>query len=493
LGLSSLAFYAAWDARYLLLLLGSILGNYSSGYFIGKKRTSEGSREASLALWGAITANLALLAYFKYATFFVVSANDIFSASYSVPDIVLPLGISFFTFTQIAFLVDVYRGKVHEYSFPHYVLFVTYFPHLIAGPVLHHKQMMPQFADPKTYRVNLRHVAVGATIFLLGLSKKVLIADYFSQYASPIFEAVRADQEPKFFEAWLGALTYTLQLYFDFSGYCDMAIGASLLFNVRLPLNFNSPYKATSIIDFWRRWHMTLSAFLRDYLYFPLGGNRKGPVRRYVNLLTTMLIGGLWHGAGWTFVAWGGLHGLYLVINHGWRSLAERMNWKSEGRLGGFAGGILTFLSVVVGWVFFRADSFKSAWTLLAGMSGLNGFSLPQALEAKVGPFAVYLSHFHLSFDGLLTLTGGAGIPFLTVPLAFALVWLFPNIPQMFAAYRPTWDQLADSRNEFSAPTGSWTTWRPSIAWAVLVGLLFAASLFYMASNRTSEFIYFQF
>jgi D-alanyl-lipoteichoic acid acyltransferase DltB (MBOAT superfamily) len=293
-----LVFYGVWDVRYVPLLLVSIVGNYTAGYFIGRKRSAARLHAARGLLWVAITANLALLGYFKYAGFFVATTDRVFGGGLSVPEIVLPLGISFFTFTQIAFLVDVFRGKVEEYSFPHYLLFVSYFPHLIAGPVLHHKQMMPQFSEPKTYRINPEHLAVGVSIFLLGLAKKVILADHYAQYVTPVFNAVHVGQVPMFFDAWLGALTYTLQIYFDFSGYCDMAIGASLLFNVRLPMNFNSPYQATSIIDFWRRWHMTLSAFLRDYLYIRLGGNRHGQARRHINLMATMLIGGLWHGAG---------------------------------------------------------------------------------------------------------------------------------------------------------------------------------------------------
>jgi len=293
-----------------------------------------------------------------------------------------------------------------------------------------------------------------------------------------------------FFDAWLGALTYTLQLYFDFSGYCDMAIGASLLFNVRLPLNFNSPYQATSIIDFWKRWHMTLSTFLRDYLYIPLGGNRHGQTRRHVNLMTTMLIGGLWHGAGWTYVAWGGLHGIYLVINHLWRDLAARAGWKTDGVPGRASGAVLTFFCVVVAWVFFRSDNFKSAQVMLAGMAGLNGLSLPVGLESGFGRLASHLSIFHVEFGGLSPLVGDAGVPLLSVPLGFALVWCFPNIAQIFARYRPAWDQLATSGVPESPAR---VKWGPSRGWAVAIGVLFGISLLYMASNRTSEFIYFQF
>jgi D-alanyl-lipoteichoic acid acyltransferase DltB (MBOAT superfamily) len=262
-------------------------------------------------LASAIAVNLILLGYFKYANFFADNLNHFAGTALPIGQVILPLGISFFTFTQIAFLVDTYQGKVKEFNFVHYTLFVTYFPHLIAGPVLHHKEMMPQFAKRNVCHLNWDNVAVGLSIFVLGLAKKVLIADSLAEFATPIFSAVAAGGQPMLFEAWIGALAYTLQLYFDFSAYSDMAIGISLMFNVRLPMNFNSPYKATSIIDFWRRWHMTLSRFLRDYLYIPLGGSRNGKAQRYLNLMITMLLGGLWHGAGWTFVIWGGLHGFY--------------------------------------------------------------------------------------------------------------------------------------------------------------------------------------
>ena len=368
LGFSSLVFYGAWDSGFVLLLITSICFNYSSGYLIGHRVSLRQQTLAKSTLAFAIIANLLLLGYFKYSNFFIDSANQFLGAQIGTLDIILPLGISFFTFTQIAYLVDVYRCIAREYKFIHYLLFVTYFPHLIAGPIIHHKQMIPQFGHSETFKINLDNVAVGLSIFILGLAKKVLIADNIAVYATPVFTSADAGHTIMFFEAWTGALAYTLQLDFDFSAYCDMAIGLSLMLNVRLPMNFNSPYKATNIIDFWRRWHMTLSAFLRDYLYIPLGGNRKGSTRRYLNLIATMLLGGLWHGAGWTFVLWGGLHGLYLIINHGWREMKSRMGWNDGGQFAKLSSLLLTFLAVVVAWVFFRAETFTGAWHILAGM-----------------------------------------------------------------------------------------------------------------------------
>ena len=425
LALASLFFYGYWNPAYVGLLLGSIVCNYAFGLWIAKIRIgeqgpgSEGQKKRKKRLLiAAIAANLLLLAYYKYANFFVGSVNSMAGTQWSPGGIILPLGISFFTFTQIAFLVDTYHGKVKEYNFIHYLLFVTYFPHLIAGPVLHHKDMMPQFAHASTYRINWDHVATGLLLFTLGLCKKVLWADSLAPFATAIFDGVQHGMEigtlPTIYEAWSGALAYTLQIYFDFSGYTDMALGAALMFGIRLPVNFNSPYKATSIIEFWRRWHITLSTFLRDYLYIPLGGNRKGKLRRYLNLMITMLLGGLWHGAGWTFVIWGALHGAYLTINYLWRGIiGERLlawvpNW-----LGSLAGGALTFIAVVAAWAVFRADNMAHALVILKAMFGIA--ARPISLEAVL--------HSNLL---LLTDMSGRDLLRLLIPGLF-WVWLLPN------------------------------------------------------------------
>lgn len=487
LGLASLTFYAAWDSGFVLLLLTSICFNYGAGYLLGHKDI----RQAKLVLAGAIGLNLALLGYFKYANFFINSTNGLFGFHIPGLDIILPLGISFFTFTQIAFLVDTYRGLAREYNFIHYLLFVTYFPHLIAGPIIHHKQLMPQFARPETYRINIDNIAVGLSIFILGLAKKVLIADQLAGYATPVFSAAAGGSDLMFFEAWAGALAYTLQLYFDFSGYCDMAIGISLMLNIRLPMNFNSPYKATSIIDFWRRWHMTLSTFLRDYLYFPLGGNRKGVLRRYINLMVTMLLGGLWHGAGWTFIIWGGLHGIYLMINHAWREIKGRLGWGDAGVIGRFFAGALTFLAVVVAWVFFRAESFSGAFTLLAGMSGLHGISLPGSFAGHLAFLSVDEARPFVIFNGLFPVTApGTGKVLGMIAVGLAIVWLLPNAREIFYAYKSTWE---DTTSPGPLPRKSMTGlyWKPRAAYAVATGLLFSICVLYL--NNPSEFLYFQF
>jgi len=443
-----------------------------------------------------------LLGYFKYANFFVDNLNQFTGSAWTFAQVILPLGISFFTFTQIAFLVDTYQGKVKEFNFVHYALFVTYFPHLIAGPVLHHAEMMPQFARRAVCHINWDNVAVGLSIFVLGLAKKVLLADSVADFSTPVFSAVQAGGTPMLFEAWVGALAYTLQLYFDFSAYSDMAIGLSLMFNVRLPLNFNSPYKATSIIDFWRCWHMTLSRFLRDYLYIPLGGSRLGTGRRYANLVITMLLGGLWHGAGWTFVIWGALHGFYLLVNHAWRAFKTRLGWADGGRLAALGAGALTFLAVVVGWVFFRADSYSTAVTMLQGMAGMNGVSLPGSLEGQLGP--VLGSHPWLVFEGLGPFSTLRCVAFLS--LGFSTVWLMPNVHQIFLRYRPVCEDgddhqraTASTPDEMSATRApEWLGklhqrlhWHPSPRRAWATGVLFAFAL--MGLTRVSEFLYFQF
>ena len=371
LGAASLFFYGWWSLSALPLLLASIGFNYLAGLWI----TPLAGRSERVRLWrlrGALAVNLGLLAVFKYADFFIGNVNAAAGTAWPLPHLLLPIGISFYTFTQIAFLVDAWAGKVRERSFSHYLLFVTYFPHLIAGPVLHHAQMMPQFADPASYRLDRAKLVLGLATFTVGLGKKLLLADPMGQYADVVFTAAGQGVDLTTLTAWLGALAYAFQIYFDFSGYSDMAIGLSLCLGIRLPINFDSPYQATSLIDFWRRWHISLSTFLRDYLYVPLGGNRHGTARRYLNLVLTMLLGGLWHGASWTFVLWGALHGAGLVLNHLWRA---RFGKRPGSRMGRWAGAGLTFAWVTLAWVVFRAESMEVAGALYRGMAGLNGWS----------------------------------------------------------------------------------------------------------------------
>ena len=361
LALASLAFYSFSNWQFVLLLLGSIAFNYGIGYLLIARQLAPSSRFAVLTT--GVAGDLLVLGIFKYAGFLVANFDALFSTAFTV-NILLPVGISFYTFTQIAFLVDAYRGNVARYALPHYALFVTYFPHLIAGPILHHKDMIPQFERKEAKRADPHLILCGLIIFAIGLFKKTCLADSIQPLVSLAF----GPSSPSFDHAWIGALAYTFQLYFDFSGYSDMAIGISLMFGIFLPLNFDSPYKATSIVDFWRRWHMTLSQFLRDYLYIPLGGNRRGRVLRYVNLMITMLLGGLWHGAAWTFVAWGALHGAYLCINHAWTNYGPKISPRFA-PLADIAGLALTFPAVVIAWIFFRADNIHSALYVLSKMA----------------------------------------------------------------------------------------------------------------------------
>ncbi|HRO57836.1 MAG TPA: MBOAT family O-acyltransferase [Burkholderiaceae bacterium] len=369
LGMASLFFYGYWAPQYVLLLLGSIVVNYLAGVTIGRFRDSGRDRAAHAALLLGLIFNLGLLGWFKYADFLIGTLRTVTGMDLPVLGVLLPIGISFFTFTQIAFLVDTWKKGTREYRFIHYLLFVTYFPHLIAGPVLHHAQMMPQFADPAIYRPQAASIGAGLVMFAIGLFKKIVLADGIAPYADTVFDGVAAGSMATPLEAWIGALAYTLQLYFDFSGYSDMAVGLSMIFGVRLPFNFDSPYRAANISQFWRSWHMTLSAFLRDYLYIAMGGNRRGPNRRIFNLMATMLLGGLWHGAAWTFVVWGGLHGLFLVIHHQWGASATAAARRiMPAPIVTALAWLLTMFAVVVAWVFFRAASFDAAGSVLMSM-----------------------------------------------------------------------------------------------------------------------------
>ena len=476
MALASLFFYGSWDYRYLPLLLCSIAFNFYAGRHISNTPLSR--RKMLLAL--SIGANLILLGYYKYSDFFVASIRNITGMPHESLGVILPIGISFFTFTQIAFLVDTYQGKVNEYKFVHYLLFVTYFPHLVAGPVLHHKEMMPQFADKSTYRLSYENIAVGLSIFILGLAKKVLIADNLAPMANPVFQA---GANPAFLEAWVGSIAYSLQLYFDFSGYSDMAIGLSRLFGVRLPLNFNSPYQATNITEFWRRWHMTLSRFLRDYLYIPLGGNRNGPVARYANLIITMLLGGLWHGAGWTFVIWGGLHGLFLASNHYWHHVRQKIGWSGgQSRFGMYMCRTLTFFVVTVAWVFFRAPDLSTALDVLAGMFGMNGLALPAWSQAKLSWLATL--GINARFEGIRWIDiSSIGPPLLIIAFFIALV--APNTQEIMA---PTQPRLEPVKPRIS---GWKLSWIPSSYWALALSITFFSCVFSL--NRATEFLYFQF
>jgi len=370
---ASLAFYSVWGFAFLPVLLTSILTNYLLGAALITIPSGKLLRKG--VLFAGITFNVSLLGYYKYANFIVDTLNDATGAGLALKEIGLPLALSFVTFQKIAYLVDCYRGFATRYNFINYALFATFFPQLIAGPIVHHREIIPQFEDPTRRRVDWKNIEVGIAVFSLGLAKKLLVADQLAVWANAGFASA---DTLTFADAWCTSLSYTFQLYFDFSGYVDMAIGSALIFNIRLPINFHSPYKSVDIQDFWRRWHITLGAFLRDYIYIPLGGNQRGKARLYVNLFLTFVIGGIWHGAGWMFIIWGALHGAALVIH--------RM-WKGAGlALPSFVAWLVTFNFVNVTWVFFRAENMDSALNILKGMITPFLARVPgKALEALSG------------------------------------------------------------------------------------------------------------
>jgi D-alanyl-lipoteichoic acid acyltransferase DltB (MBOAT superfamily) len=463
LTLASLVFYGWWNPICTLLILASMLVNFSLGRRIGAEVRA--GRPGMGWLTFAVTANLLLLGYCKYANFFVNNANALLGTHWSLGQIVLPLGISFFTFTQIAYLVDVRRGVVCEYDLGDFLLFITFFPHLIAGPIIHHREMMPQFREPKTYRFNWDNLAVGLAVFAVGLFKKTVLADQLGASAGKIFEAGSLAAPMHANDAWIGALSYTFQLYFDFSGYSDMAIGLARMFGIVLPLNFNSPYKAVNISEFWHRWHMTLSRFLRDYLYIPLGGNRRGEFRRHANLMLTMFIGGFWHGAAWTFALWGLFHGACLAVNHLWHSFRKGRARPAllPAWLTAPAAQAFTFLLVVIGWVLFRAPDMHGARHVLGAMFGWGAAvapGTPHLLKSSLWP----------RLAGLL-----------------AFVWLLPNTAEIFCRHQP----YPGTVKAESAAEGRWFHWNMGTVRACLCALMFGLAI--LALSKSGEFLYYNF
>ena len=483
--IASLVFYCWWNPTFLVLLLASIAVNYSCGSIILREKTS--SAVKSSALYFTIAANLLALFYYKY---FDTVIHGLESYGIMTPlhgsAILLPLGISFFTFTQIGYLLDCKAGVTKGNNLLDYMLFVTFFPHLIAGPILHYREMERQFADPNTYQLKHENCSVGLSIFIMGLAKKVLIADYFMTLANHLFSH---PDNVGMVCAWAGTLSYMLQLYFDFSGYSEMAIGLALIFGIRFPANFNSPYKAHSIIDFWQRWHMTLTRYLTLYLYNPMALwiTRKRvmqgkPIAReavshiggFVSMIVvpiffTMILAGIWHGAGLQFMIFGLLHACYLSINHAWRifhpttptnrpddSCWYQSLWKAG----------LTMLAVMIAQIFFRAASTHDALVILGNISGVSGI----------------INHEHmLVFHKMKGLTLWTPI---TLILGFLWVFTMPNVLQVTAAYKPSLSNIA-------ASTQSRLAWAPNRLWACALGLIAAITI--LAITGTTEFVYFQF
>ena len=479
---ASLFFYGWWNPAYLGLILGSILFNYSIGIAITSRELKEHSKK--LLILG-LAGDLLLLGYYKYTNFLLSTSNSILNTTFNLETILLPLGISFFTFQKIAYLVDAYKGKTREYGFLNYCLFVLFFPQLIAGPIVHHKEIIVQFSRDHIYKFNYKSFVIGVTIFAIGLFKKVILADGTIDYVTGIFLRADSGFPLTFIPAWAGAFSYSFQLYFDFSGYSDMAIGIARMFGIRLPINFNSPYKSTSIIEFWRRWHMTLSRFLRDYIYIPLGGSKNGSIRHLLNLLLTMFIGGLWHGAGWTFVLWGAMHGLYLVINTVWRRLAGFSEY--HGFVVRFFSWCLTFCAVMFAWVPFRAKDFDSTIIIWKGMVGISGFNLPDVFIGKLGFMGEWLIEHNVHsgsiFDGIAPLKV---VDILWFVFLIICTFLMPNTQQFMRRYRPVLDSKIVLRN-----MNSGMLWRPTFGWAICISFLLVYAM--LGLVRPSEFLYFQF
>jgi alginate O-acetyltransferase complex protein AlgI len=466
--LASLIFYNWYDYRYTILLLFSISVNFITSKSILK--SSQANRK--YYFWFGIIFNLGLLGYFKYVNFFIDNVNVAFNTTLSIKNIALPIGISFFTFTQIAFLADIYRGFVHKYTFLNYALFVTYFPHLIAGPIIHHKEVMPQFNKNKTFKLNYHYFVLGLVFFSIGLFKKTVLADSLGLLVGPVFDTTTSYLAAA--DAWTAALAYSLELYFDFSGYSDMAIGLSLFIGVKLPVNFYSPYKAANIILFWRRWNMTLSRFLRDYLYIPLGGNRNGSFRRYVNLMLTMLLGGLWHGASWTFVLWGGLHGIYLCINHVWIILKNYLNIPKGGFFFHSLSGFITFFAVFTAWVFFRATDLLKAKQILHAMF----------FEKMVLPFKLLFLNKATTFSPDPTQVTSYGSIFL-IFISLTIVWLFPNTYQLLRKYKPALLVYDEPMTKVGLQ------WKPTFLWNIFIVLILVLGIIHIQAS--SMFLYFRF
>ncbi|WP_114394837.1 MBOAT family O-acyltransferase [Oleisolibacter albus] len=487
LACASVAFYGYWRLEFLPLLLGSLVFNF----LVGRRLARQAS--TPLLVFGIVT-NLALLGWFKYAGFLAESIATLLALDVPIPHIILPLAISFFTFQQIAFLVDAYDGTSEDPDFWRYALFVTFFPHLIAGPLVHHKEMLVQFQRPETSRPQPDRMTLGLTLFLIGLFKKVVLADNLSPVALDVYGPALDGAVPTLVQGWVGALAYMLQLYFDFSGYSDMAVGLGLLFGILLPINFNSPYKAPSIIDYWSRWHMTLTRWITAYIYNPmvlaltkrrlragkpLLRRKQASAGAFLVLLAwptiaTMALAGLWHGAGWQFLVFGLLHGLYLTINHGWRSIRQRRGIGAEtGRLFRPVGVLLTFFCVTVASVFFKAASVGQAMTMLTGMAGL-------------GPDGSLAELLRLPKLSLILLAGG-----------FAIVWMLPNSVEWLGRDRLGHEPAPVPVPDVPTPRPRWSLgvprWRPTLAQGIALGVIGCLTLIQALSMNPTEFLYFTF
>jgi alginate O-acetyltransferase complex protein AlgI len=471
---ASIFFYGWWNPAYVPLLLGIAAFNFVVARAITAQRQQGRAERVSWLLTGGIAVDLLLLGYFKYTDFLISTASTMLQTDFMLQHILLPLGISFFTFQKIAYLVDTSRGEVADHDFLEYCFFVMFFPQLLAGPITHHREIFAQIKGPWAFAVKPSNLMLGMTIFVIGLFKKVVLADSFAPYVAPAFDAAAAGQPLDFFLAWQGAVAFKFQLYFDFSGYSEMALGAARLFGIQLPLNFNSPYRALNVVDFWRRWHMTLSRFLRDYIYIPLGGSRCGRGRLYFNLMVTMAISGLWHGAAWHFAFWGMVQGGAMVANHAWRSVWRPIHsWWSH-----TIARLLTFFILTAVLVMHRAPSMDAALGVYRGM-----VSMPESWQASVDADQLHLIAWMVFW--------------------LAVVWFLPNTQQLLARWHPAYNYGVAERERdlplierirlpaFVLPAPWRIEWRPNALGAAFIGILVALACLNL--SHVSEFLYFRY
>jgi len=476
--LVSLIFYGWWRWEYLLLLLVSLAGNFLLGNLLAGARPIPW-RRGILTL--GIAGNLGILVYFKYTGFLLHTLEPFLGLAWN-PKIILPLAISFFTFTQIAYLVDVYRNPGIRYNLLDYSFFVVFFPHLIAGPIVRHWEIIPQILR-RPLALSAQDLGPGVALLIMGLAKKSLLADPLGRYVDAVFQASAQGISIPSFDAWLGTAAFALQIYFDFSGYSDMALGLALFFGIRFPVNFDSPYRAGSIAEFWSRWHISLTRFLREYVYIPFGGNRQGLARQCRNILMTMLLSGLWHGAGWTFILWGGLHGLYLILHRLWANAVAQFAWPCGFKPGNLAGWGLTLVAVLLAWVFFRASSLEESWRILQTMAGARGWTISEQVTDPSGGIGRFWALLGLRFvepdfdAGSYTELGKR------ILAAAALVFFFPNSQQILARYQPCLGEIRPSR--WQIPLNFWS--------GVLLGALFLLVIRSFFVVRPNPFIYFNF
>lgn len=505
---ASCFFYAWWRPINVFLMAPSITINFMlARTLLQLGRDGTRGRASNAVLLLGIAFNITFLGYFKYTGFVAESMNDIFGTQLVLTHVILPLGISFITFQKIAFLIDVHAGRITAFTIRDYCLFVLFFPQLVAGPIVHYREMMPQFHGTSC-RFDKDNVAVGTTLFFFGLFKKAFLADSIAPHVTSIYDRAATGDNISLLVAWMAAIGFTLQIYFDFSGYSDMALGAARLFGIRLPPNFNSPLRASSIIDFWLRWHMTLTRFLTAYIYNPLAlsltrwrmergraglGGPNTTVGAFVELLMlptvlTMLVSGIWHGAGYLFVLWGLLHGLYLTMNHAWRLAGVRW-WRNRGtytRVMKPIGLVLTSIAVIAGMVVFRSTTVVAAMNVLKGMIGLNGVSLPRSLFDRLGWLGGSLNGVGVTTE----LTSASDFSLLAVWIIImgTIAWACPNTLQILAPYEPA---LGIKRRLSDRQTPTRIEWNPSIAWAIGVSVIAAIGVTCLGGQ--SEFLYWQF